>query len=203
MQASRQRVRAPAGAGIGTAGMLPCRMQPAAPGTGNPVGLTQAARERGVAFAVSPPCRAQNRANNLPAERTNHPDQARKYESNSVQPNNQTPTRAKQGHLQKFLHAIAAAGPSGSQRRSPQSPVTNSQTAAGIGTVGAKVIVKFALLVLDRSGERLAVPQPAQRRRSDSYSCTPRIPTTIPLISEMRPRHHTPAFAGTGLPSVL
>jgi hypothetical protein len=29
------------------------------------------------------------------------------------------------------------------------------------------------------------------------------MPMTIPLISEIRPRHHTPASLGTGLPSVL
>jgi hypothetical protein len=35
------------------------------------------------------------------------------------------------------------------------------------------------------------------------YSWTPRMPTTMPLISEIRPRHHTPALLGTGVPFVL
>ena len=35
------------------------------------------------------------------------------------------------------------------------------------------------------------------------YSPTPSIPITIPLISEILPRHHTPALLGTGVPSVL
>jgi len=54
--------------------------------------------------------------------------------------------------------------------------------------------------------KRASPPGDAQRQHrfeGASYSCTPRIPTTIPLISEMRPRHHTPALLGTGVPSVL
>jgi hypothetical protein len=45
------------------------------------------------------------------------------------------------------------------------------------------------------SRERRSIPGP--------YSPTPNIPITIPLISEIRPRHHTPALLGTGVPSVL
>jgi len=44
---------------------------------------------------------------------------------------------------------VVATKPLGSQRRSPKRLVTNNQTAAGIGTVGVNVIVKFALLVLE------------------------------------------------------
>jgi hypothetical protein len=40
-------------------------------------------------------------------------------------------------------------------------------------------------------------------RVAPPYSWTPRIPTTMPLISEIRPRHHTPALLGTGVPFVL
>jgi hypothetical protein len=45
------------------------------------------------------------------------------------------------------------------------------------------------------SGEKIRAWRP--------YSWTPRIPTTMPLISEIRPRHHTPALLGTGVPFVL
>jgi hypothetical protein len=53
-------------------------------------------------------------------------------------------------------------------------------------------------------GSGLGAPIRAERRSIPCpYSPTPNIPITIPLISEIRPRHHTPALLGTGVPSVL
>jgi hypothetical protein len=39
--------------------------------------------------------------------------------------------------------------------------------------------------------------------QDERQSLTFNIPMTIPLICEIRPRHHTPSLLGTGVPSVL